>query len=393
MYNAERTNKKLSELFSNGKDEAGLEVEIDPELPISEYINIPKSMIRSWCARISTSEWNATFDKNQVPVAGYRTFKGGDDPITNKNSPGWIIEGIIQLLSCQTKLFSTAGWLTIEEMHMSSPSVDDMRIFYTVNIGHILIAGLVTTSKSRKWILVDIPNTLHVDSDEFAEYAIDYHSNAWSACAARATSWRKSNHATGGDIVADFPHRWQNKEGYLSDYPDKISRARKDRRMTSVFYVATHAASVHAIVALMTLSDEAHWTVINPPFGIMLKWDLDASAVSHESIAPMVIHLPRLASLKSAYDQVVNDGIRCATYTKWFLDSHPAGITTVQLAQLEASFAELTGELAVIASRYYPDSTIAQSLIKTTRQYSDKSLKFHFHFVINKTNIESFDES
>ncbi|CAF1157448.1 unnamed protein product, partial [Didymodactylos carnosus] len=88
----------------------------------------------------------------------------------------------------------------------------------------------------------------------------------------------------------------------------------------------------------MTSSDDAHWAVINPSFGIMLKWDLDASVTSRmapktqiagavvvvdcivvlkmmldEGIAPMVVHLQQLVALKSTYDQVAKEGTRCAT--------------------------------------------------------------------------------
>lgn len=64
--------------------------------------------------------------------------------------------------------------------------------------------------------LKDLPADCH----DFVVAAIDYNVNTWTACAASATSWRKSNHATGGDIAQGFPRRWLQKENKLNDTID-----------------------------------------------------------------------------------------------------------------------------------------------------------------------------
>jgi len=50
--------------------------------------------------------------------------------------------------------------------------------------------------------------------------------------------------------------------------------------MTSAFYVATHASSVHPILILMAPSDRTHWAEIDSKFGLILLWDLGASVIT-----------------------------------------------------------------------------------------------------------------
>jgi hypothetical protein len=45
-------NKKLSELFSDGKGEAGLEIGVDADLHYNEYVQIHEQMIKDWYAKI-----------------------------------------------------------------------------------------------------------------------------------------------------------------------------------------------------------------------------------------------------------------------------------------------------------------------------------------------------
>jgi hypothetical protein len=49
--------------------------------------------------------------------------------------------------------------------------------------------------------------------------------------------------------------------------------------MTSAFYIATHALSVRAVLALMAPVDNSHWIISDPYMGLIPKWDVGQSAV------------------------------------------------------------------------------------------------------------------
>ncbi|CAF1001453.1 unnamed protein product, partial [Didymodactylos carnosus] len=133
------------------------------------------------------------------------------------------------------------------------------------------------TSKSKEYIIVDDPIAFHPSSDAFFEFAKRYHSNAWTAAAAKTTSWRRSNHATGAEIATEFPKRWLMKEGYWDSDQGKATRIQKQKNATSAFYIATHAVSVHSVLALMVPATKVHWAYIDPSFGCITSWDVRAS--------------------------------------------------------------------------------------------------------------------
>ncbi|CAF1514231.1 unnamed protein product [Adineta steineri] len=58
----------------------------------------------------------------------------------------------------------------------------------------------------------DDPQWIDPGNEAFAAFSIESSGNAWTACAARTTSWKKSNHATGGIPAIGLPRRWMQKE-------------------------------------------------------------------------------------------------------------------------------------------------------------------------------------
>ncbi|CAF1442995.1 unnamed protein product, partial [Didymodactylos carnosus] len=208
---------------------------------------------------------------------------------------------MIQVVGDEISVWYQVGefgdWVSTNELYFPTSNADDMRAFFTVNINHIkditfepktqmwihairfwsVVAGFVVTSKSKEYIIVDDPVAFHPSLDAFFQFAKRYHSNAWTAAAARTTSWRRSNHATGAEIATGFPKRWLMKEGYWDSDQGKATRIQEQKNATPAFYIAAHAVSVHSVLALMVPVTKVHWAYIDPSFGCITSWDVRAS--------------------------------------------------------------------------------------------------------------------
>lgn len=397
-FDAESVNRAFTVLFSNGAGEAGLEVGNDPGLARNEYIQIPLSMKKSWCARIKPGEDDA------APTA----FSG--NPSAMAGTAGWVTSGSIIVHDGELWSAHADGSPDeeLDEFHIEPFTAADVRNFVAANLGHIreddipadavswvlacrfwaVAAGFVVTTTSSEWVEVANPTVFPAQTDEIAAYIAEFHANAWTASAARAASWRKSNHATGGDVVQGFPRRWLNKMGFIRDIPDRNAARVALRAVTAAFYVATHASSVHSVLALMVPEDSDHWACIDPAYGFIAKWDIGRSArirmepktqvagaavvvdavvvlkmTIKEGIAPLLSAISQVEALMTAYEVVAAGGIKCASYAKWFLAGHPEPDehTPIAFDQKDTAFADLAGELAVIGTKYYQSSTIAGS--------------------------------
>jgi len=383
MDNA-RLNSALALVFANGRGESGLEVGADQGLSTGEHIQIPKCLIKKWVARKETIAG--------APAASDPTISSGDIFINGG-----------ELYECTAA--GTAG-ARLYDFTIDHPDIDDVRKFVAANQTHIrdadltddqvkwvhscrfwaVVAGFVVTSKSREYTIVEDPAQIPDSVNDIAEYIVANSANSWTASAARATSWRKSNHATGGDIATGFPRRWLVKNGLWTSDRDRNKQDRENRAATSAFYVATHASSVHAVLSLMAGDDADHWARVTPDYGLIPKWDVHESAkvrmtpktqvsgvamvtdavvtmrmLVKEGLAPLLESFGQHQALADAYHEVEDKGIRVATYAGWFLDGHPLGTTKAQFNQKDAAFADLLGELGTVATTYYKGSTIGDS--------------------------------
>jgi hypothetical protein len=399
MDNA-RLNTALGLVFANGRGESGLEVGADQGLSPGEHIQIPACLVKRWVANIEATAG--------APSASDPEISSGDVFVHGG-----------EIYQCKTD--GTIG-ARLYNFRIDRPSIDDVRKFVAVNLTHIrdaelsdkqvkwvhsarfwaVVAGFVKTSKSREFVMVADPTTIPDSVNEIAEYIVTSSANSWTASAARATSWRKSNHATGGDIATGFPRRWLVKNEFWTTDRDKNKQDRENKNATSAFYVATHASSVHAVLALMASEDDDHWAKINPDCGLFPSWDVHESArvrmtpktqvsgvamvtdavvtltmLIKEGLAPLLEGYSQHAALATAYDSVKVNGIKVATYAGWFLDGHPNGNTRVQFNQKDASFAELIGELGLVATTYYRGSTIGESpaLLNAAKQLGSTTAK------------------
>jgi len=379
-------NKQLALVFQNGRGEAGLEVGTDPGLPTGEHIQIPKCLIKRWVAT-----------REETPGSPQAT-----DP---EVSSGEVFVHNGELLEANAD--GTAG-KRLYNFKIASPSYSDVRKFVAANQTHIrdsefsesqhkwihatrfwsVVAGFVATSKSTEYVEVEDPadDAIPDSVDDIAQFIVAYAGNAWTAAAARATSWRKSNHATGGDIATGFPRRWLQKEQLWPTDRDRNRQLAAARQVTSAYYVATHASSVHAVLALMAPKTAEHWAKINPKYGIILGWDVKESALIRmapntqvagvamvtdavvclkmlvrEGLAPLLESFSQHAALAAAHELVESSGMRAASYARWFLDGHPRGISPVSFNQKDSTYAELVGELGAVATTYYKGSTIGES--------------------------------
>jgi hypothetical protein len=432
-------NNQLTYLYSNGKGEAGLEVGVDIGLGPNEFIQIPKSMEKMWVAKIDEAKWNVQhkpFDK----VEKYDEAKGVAYYVGKE---GWISRGPIRIWGgdkqVRVKNGSISEWVDIDEFHIVPHTIDDFKRFYTVNVGHIdddkienqhhfwvhsvrlwsLIGGLVTTSKNQEYTLVDDPVQIDPKATEFAAYAINFSVNAWTACAARTTSWKKSNHATGGTPAIGLPRRWMQKENFWKNVAEGGIQKKFEIMLTSAFYVATHATSVHAVLSQFVPEDLHHWCYLYPSCGLVWDWDIgesirirmspreqvagaamvvDAVVVMKmlvsEGVAPALEFVSQAHALMDAYKQVKQYGMLCAVYKKWFFDGHPGILDEVDFSQRSSSYFDLVSELAIIAVKFYAGSTISMSpsLQNAARQSPYESIKSNWAAAaLMRTEISSGD--
>jgi hypothetical protein len=409
---SQKMNALFEKIFRNGVGEAGLEVGSDPGLPADEYIRIPRSLNKLWYVRLTRAE----FDEMKEEAADETPARDLGDYVEEypgsvegcRGLGGWVTGGtlVVHEGKFQWKEDSDSDGRDVEEFHINPPTDGDLKDFITVNMGHIrdndfttatqmwihacrfwaVVAGFVTSTKNKEYILVDKPTEHAAGIDDMADFISEYSANAWTASAARATSWRKTNHATGGQIVQGFPRSWLNKMGYIEQQTDDARRLAHMREVTSAFYIATHASSVHATLALQAPGDTAHWAEIDPSFGLIPKWEIGTSAkirmepktqvagvsivtdsvivlrmMIKEALAPLLNNINQAEALFAAFETVRTEGIRCASYAKWFLDGHPEDLDAIDFGQKDPSYADLAGELATVATRYYHDTTIGKS--------------------------------
>jgi len=438
---------KLAELtaafkatFTNGVAEVGLEVGSDPGLPTSEYIRIPASMALRWHVIVEgVDAWKAA-----LKAWGYEGRDGakstkGKGAETSKAYfgryiPGEIIDEHAELYKANNKLFvrylvdgsDDPIDLTVESFHQPLPSAEAAADFYVVNDGHIrdaeimnnrlmwvhavrywsVVSGLVYVGDkcgaSVEYIEVDTPEKSYDNpaAVEFAEFIYTFQYQSYTALSARAGTWRKTNHCTGGQIATGFARRWLTKEGMYGSATDKADRQRDERLATSAFYVATHASSVHAILAHMSAENPHHWAHLDPKYGLQNSWDVKSSTklrlapntqvagaawvsdgkvvlemMVKEGISPLLNKRHQIGALVAAYNEVLTNGVRCAVYARWFMGNHPDASLRAPIAfdQKNAGTAELIGELACVAKLYYRGSTIAGSaaLNSATEQAAD----------------------
>jgi hypothetical protein len=406
MANRANVTKVFTDIFSNGRGEAGLEVGSDPGLPLDQHIRIPRCMVKAWAGKLDDAEIGRYMaDDTTAPP------EDGDKALTATQHlalHGWVTSTAVTVHEGDVNIIHNNEFYTMAELVIDPPTYDDCVAFYTVNQDHVraaeftpetvkwihacrfwaVVSGFVVSSKSDEYVIVDDPaaNTAPADADEVVGYIANFRENAWTASAARAASWRKTNHCTGGDIVQGFPRRWLQKMGFFPTPPDRTAAAAAQREVTSAFYIATHASSVHAVLALMAPGDTNHWAVINPAQGLIHTWDIKDSArirmtpntqvagsamvtdaivclkmLVREGLAPLLTNVDQAAVLYNAYQEIEAHGVRTAVYAGWFLDGHPAAVSKLLFDQKAPGHAALLGELAIVATVYYRGTTIAGS--------------------------------
>jgi len=410
--------RKLADIFSNGKGEVGLEVGADAGLAHSEFIQIPKCMVKNWVARLYDATDAVHFGLGEVKKVAKWDPKKGIKAFQSES--GWVgshIKGIRVVIHERglwayhgkddgTEIMN--GWASIVDVQVETPTMDDLLAFITVNLGHIrdpefdektrswihacrywaVTSGFVTTAHSREFEIVDNPTEIDPSAKSIAEFTVDFAADAWTASAARATSWRKTNHATGGDMVQGFPRKWLQKKEFLTSTAgmSKTDAQAVVRSATSAFYIATHASAPHAVLALMAGEVAAHWAEVDISHGLIFEWEVNESAklrmvpntqvagtamvcdavvvlrmLIKESLAPLLTNQDQVKALMAAYAEVDKYGMLCGVYARWFLEGNPMGLKKRDFSQKDPAFSALVGELGIVATKYYENTTIGKS--------------------------------
>jgi len=386
--------RALAKFFTNGRAEVGLEVGADPGLSGENYIRIPRSFTKA----------------SVCMVSGTRTKQATDTFATLRGQAGWEETGQNSIVVHDGNFYLQADGADARQQFtdiaIEAHTYDDIRKFIAANSGHIcepeimeeniwwvhavrfwtVVTGLVCGSKQTEWVLVEDPTGDLTQHDEVAQRIVEFQDNALTAAAARVASWRKTNHATGGNKAAGFPRRWLSKNGFWTVSNDRNAMSAANERYTKAFYIATHATCVHNALALMSPTDTNHWAKVNPKYGFLQRWDIRESTTIRmnppdqvagvamvtdsmvvlrmlvaEGIYPMLESKNQTNALINAYATVRANGVRVASYASWFLDGHPDNHQRVPFNQKDATFSALVGELGAVARTYFKNSTIGES--------------------------------
>lgn len=394
-------NKRLADFFRNGRAEVGLEVGADQGLSPEQYVQLPASFKKAWAYR------------TVVPGSYNRTDTDTTATLTGKT--GWTVAApdTLRVVTTNGKWYVrptntlTGTGQEVDDIFVDPHTYDDVRRFIVANTGHVrdgelkvdqiywvhavrfwaTVTGLVTGTKQTEYVTVADPAGDLSAADQYVDRVLGFQNEALTAVAARATSWRKSNHATGGDLASGFPRRWLSQMKWWPTTGDRATNEPVQRQLTTAFYVATHAAAVHNVLAMMAHTDEGHWACIDPSYGLLMKWDIREStmlrmspktqvagtamvvdsmvtlkALVGEGLAPLLENITQWQALQSQYSAVEAGGVAVASYASWFLDGHPLQVSKRNFNQKDSSCADLVGELGAVARQYYSRSTIGQSM-------------------------------
>jgi hypothetical protein len=433
-------NRELAKFFTNGRGEAGLEVGADPGLPFDQRIKIPASMKRRWAYRIASTPPDPIPEEQDldrlVASDGYEMGSGEGRAIVCLGGAYFVT----------SRPSNTQTWQTVrhrlpavgdapsdlEQTQAVARHIDDIRYapgnlqqiaeFIEVNTAAAAaaaiqnnqlamvhaarywgtVAGWVTTSKNTEYEEVATPASISADAWQLAITVAGMPGEAFTACAARGASWRKTNHCTGGDMAQGLPRRWLDKNGHWGSGNDDAQTRAMHRASTSAFYFATHAVSNHGILAALAPTDPGHWSRLNPDYGCIIKWEPGESVtlriaqmtqvagaaivadsvevlrmVIKERLSPLVNARDNIAALMTAYETVRDGGIAVHVGARWFLDGHPSRNAPQAFSQKDSAHFSLAAELAVVATTYYARTTIGRSMAlkNAAEQCSDEQAK------------------
>jgi len=399
-YDGAAIDRKLAEIFKNGNPEVGLEAGTDQGLSPDDYIRVPRRMLKQWAVKTVV---DGAYDRTAADTIETLRGKKGWVIASKVDTREWVIVSQGRYYLSAADGSSSLGDEFTDIFH-EPHTADDLRAFIVANTGHIsadrlkveqfwwvhavrfwsTVSGLVLGSKQTEYTIVPDPTEGLDAANEVAQRVSAYQAEALTASAARSASWRKSNHATGGDIANGFPLKWMSKNGHWPQAVDRDTSAQ--RQATTAFYVATHASCVHNTLAMMAPNDPGHWAKIDPRAGLVMNWEIRDSvklrmssmtqvagtsavvdsmvclrALVGEGIAPFLMAAGQFERLKQKEAVVAEGGVKVASYANWFLDGHPDKVVRIAFNQQDPACSDLVGELAIAATVYYAGTTISRS--------------------------------
>lgn len=113
----------------------------------------------------------------------------------------------------------------------------------------------------------------------------------------------------GVTLLVATPVGGYKKNEHWRNIADKTQARTEHQRETTAFYVATHAVSVHAALALMLPDNTHHWAVIDPCFGLCTHWDIIESTRMRMSPATQVAGTAMVVDAVVCLKMLVQEGI------------------------------------------------------------------------------------
>ncbi|TLD08129.1 hypothetical protein PspLS_11978 [Pyricularia sp. CBS 133598] len=250
-----------------------------------------------------------------------------------------------------------------------------------------VVAGMVDSNSSSEFVEVEDPDAEAIKevSPAHSSFVYNYPSQAFSALAAKGVRWRNSGDVAANLMATGWVRRWLESMGYWSNN-GRFTHVRSSRdanddcnaRASLAFSVATQAAGVHPILAMLAPDDDDHFASVRPRWGILHYLHVNVASrfvmtdKLHVADTSMVVeavgvlarlvaeckvglikHAEQVRALLDAYESIKTNGIKVAPYSSWFLEGHPAGNQPVPFNQKSPKFSALVGELAAVAVRYH----------------------------------------
>lgn len=388
---------RTNAFYSNRIVEAsGLKFCVDACPPVDVRIRIPASMeVETW-ASISSAEENLDDEDGSEFSNGPRQkmVNVSNEVVTIHRGSHYIRHNC---RSTKVSLWSPnpisqktiKAFIAANADHVRADEIGQENVLWVHAIRYwSVVAGMVDSNSSSEFVEVEDPDekAIQAVSAAHSSFVYNYPSQAFSALAAKGARWRNSGDVAGGLMATGWVRRWLESMGYWSNngkFSDATgcSDAEDDHnaRASLAFSIATRAAGVHPILAMLAPDDDDHFALVRPRWGILHylyvneasraimtdKLQVADTSVVVEAVGILarlvaegkvshVKHVEQVQSLLDAYDSIKTNGIKVAPYSSWFIQGHPAGNRTVPFNQKCPKFSAIVGELAAVAVRYHP---------------------------------------
>ncbi|KAH9436012.1 hypothetical protein MCOR02_004922 [Pyricularia oryzae] len=353
---------------------SGLKFCVDACPPVDVRIRIPASMeVETW-ASISSAEENVDDEDGSEFSNGPRQkmVNVSNEVVTIHRGSHYIRHNCRSTRVClwspnPISQKTIKAFIAANADHVRADEIGQENILWVHAIRYwSVVAGMVDSNSSSEFVEVEDPDekAIQAVSSAHSSFVYNYPSQAFSALAAKGARWRNSGDVAGGLMATGWVRRWLESMGYWSNngqFSDATGCRDADDenvRASLAFSIATHAAGVHPILAMLAPDDDDHFALVRPRWGILhyLHVNEASRAIMTDKlqVADTSVVVEAVGVLARLVAEGKTNGIKVAPYSSWFLQGHPAGNRTVPFNQKCPKFSALVGELAAVAVRYHP---------------------------------------